>query len=488
MPLRIEQSTSASELATLVGPLEAVPGPRYLALARRVQELLTTGRLAAGSRLPAERELATALGLSRVTVASAFRELRETGHASTRHGSGTVTELPDTGVSWGAPTTDPGVLDLAHAALEAAPQLADAYRQALAAFPAFAAGHGYASGGLPELRSAIADRYTARGLPTDPDQVLVTAGTGDATDVVLETLLQPGDRVLVEHPTYPGALGMVEAHGGRCLPVPVTADDPDAVIGAAQLAARQSSPRLAFLMPDFSNPTGARLTAAGRRRLAATLWQQGVLAVVDEVSTELYLDDGPLPPFAAGLPDAATVTVGGLSKAVWGGLRVGWVRADAALVAQLGDVLRRRQLSVGVLDQLAATTLVRDLDAVLEQRRAVLRERRDLLRAALARRLPDWTVPCPNGGLSLWCTLPPGLSSAALVAAAAPLGLVLAEGRAFGTGHAFDDHLRLPFTRPADQLHRAVDLLAQAAATVRAEVAGRVGTDARPAGRVPAVV
>ncbi len=482
MPPRVEQSTSAQELATLVGPLEVVTGARYLALARRVQELLSTGRLAAGSRLPAERELATALGLSRVTVASAYRELRETGHASTRHGSGTVTELPEAGVVWGPPSTDPGVLDLAHAASEAAPQLTDAYREALAMLPAYTGGHGYTGSGLPELRAAIADRYTARGLPTDPDQVLVTAGTGDATDVVLETLLQPGDRVLVEHPTYPSALAAVEAHGGRCLPVPVDADDPDAVIGAAQLAARQSSPRVAFLMPDFSNPTGARLTAAGRRRLAATLWQQGVLTVVDEVSAELYLDGGPLPPFAAGLPDAATVTVSGLSKAVWGGLRIGWVRADAPLVAQLGDVLRRRQLSVGVLDQLAATALIRDLDAVLDQRRATLRERRDLLRAELARRLPDWTVPCPAGGLSLWCTLPPDLGSAALVAAAAPLGLVLAEGRAFGTGHAFDDHLRLPFTRPADQLHRAVDLLVRAGAAVRG------GADPRPAGRALAVV
>jgi DNA-binding transcriptional MocR family regulator len=475
MPPRLDQSTPAQELATLIGPLDSAPGARYLAVARRVQELLTTGRLAPGARLPAERELAAALGLSRVTVASAYRELRESGHATTRHGSGTVTELPGGSPVWGAHSTDPRVLDLAHAALEAPPQLTAAYRQALEDLPVLAAGHGYATDGLPELRAAIADRYSGRGLPTDPDQVLVTAGAGDATDVVLAALLQPGDRVLVEHPTYPGALAAVEAHGGRCLPVPIDADDPDALIAAAQLAARQSSPRLAFLMPDFSNPTGARLSAAGRRRLAATLWQQGVLTVVDEVAAELYLDDRPLPPFAAGLPDAAAVTVGGLSKSVWGGLRIGWVRADAALVGQLGEVLRRRQLSVGALDQLAAVTLVRGLDAVLDQRRATLRERRDLLRAELARRLPDWRVPCPAGGLSLWCALPPGVSSAALAAAAAPLGLLVAEGRAFGTGRAFDDHLRLPFTRPADQLRQAVTLLAQAEAAVR-------GGAGRPAG------
>nr|WP_245900309.1 PLP-dependent aminotransferase family protein [Geodermatophilus normandii] len=341
-----------------------------------------------------------------------------------------------------------------------------------------AAGHGYAPSGLPELRAAVADRYTARGLPTDPEQVVVTAGTGDATALVLETLLQPGDRVLVEHPTYPGALAMVTAAGARCVPVAVDAGDPDALVGGASIAVRQSSPRMAFLMPDFSNPSGARLSAAGRRRLAATLWQQGVLTVVDEVTAELYLDDGPLPPYAAGLPDAATVTVGGLSKAVWGGLRVGWLRTDAALAASLGTALGRRQLSVGLLDQLAAAVLVRDLDAVLEGRRALLRERRDVLLAELTDRLPAWSAPRPRGGLSVWCRLPPGSSSAALVAAAAPLGLVLAEGRAFGTGTAFDDHLRLPFTLPAADLRTAVAGLAAVDAALRSGPAVR--SPARP--------
>jgi DNA-binding transcriptional MocR family regulator len=219
--------------------------------------------------------------------------------------------------------------------------------------------------------------------------------------------------------------------------------------------------------PSPSRKTNARLTAGGRRRLAATLWQQGVLAVVDESCAELYLDDGPLPPYAAGLPDAATVTLGGLAKAVWGGLRIGWLRTDAALAARLGAVFGRRQLTVGLLDQLAATLLVRDLDAVLDHRRRQLRTQRDALLAALAESLPDWQVRSPSGGLSLWCTLPPGLSSAALTAAAAPRGLLLAEGRAFGTGHAFDDRLRLPFTRPTPELRAAVEVLASLAGTLR---------------------
>lgn len=467
MPPLAEQSTSPRELARLLGPVDALPGPRYAGLARRIRDLITSGSLPAGSRLPAERELSGELDVSRVTVASAYRVLRDQGFARTRHGAGTVAELPAGGSTWGPPTTEPGLLDLAHAAPEAAPELLPAYEQALAELPGHLGGHGYAPTGLLALRSAVADRFTARGLPTGPDQIVVTVGVGDATAVVFETLLQPGDRVLVEHPTYPGVLSMAGAAGGRCIPVPVDAADPDAVVRGAHVAARQSSPRLAFVMPDFSNPTGARLSAAGRRRLAATLWQQGVLTVVDEVAAELHLDGDPLPPYAAGLPDAATITIGGLSKAVWGGLRVGWLRTEPTLAAQLGAALVRRQLSVGLLDQLAATVLVRRLDTVLERRRAQLRERRDVLMGEIATRLPDWSALLPAGGLSLWCRLPDDLGSSAVAAAAAPRGLLLAEGDAFGTGHAFDDRLRMPFTLPPRELRTAVATIEEVVAELR---------------------
>ncbi|MCW2581490.1 MAG: putative transcriptional regulator/aminotransferase [Klenkia sp.] len=461
MPVVVEQSTPAHELAAQLRDAETSGAPRYAALARRVRELVVTGELPVGTRLPAERDLAAALGVSRVTVASAYRTLREEGFARTRHGSGTVLELPEDRPAWQWQSADvPGVVDLAHAAPPASPLLGPAYADALTRLDTHFPGSGYVPMGLPALREALADRFTAQGLPTTPDQVLVTSGAGDAAALVWEALLETGDRVLVEHPSYPGAIRSIELSGGRCVPVPADAADPDALIEAARLAARQSAPRMAYLMPDFANPTGALLSPTGRRRLAATLWQQGVLTVVDEVAAELALDGDPAPHFAAGLPDAATITVGALSKAVWGGLRVGWLRTDAALVERLSTVLGHRQLSVGLLDQLAATTLVRDLDAVLADRRDQLRTQRDVLVAAVAEQLPDWSVTVPTGGLSLWAQLPPGLSSAALTAAAAPAGLLLAEGRVFGTGAAFDDRLRLPFTRPAGELRSAVDVLA----------------------------
>jgi len=354
-----------------------------------------------------------------------------------------------------------GVIDLVNAAPAAAPELREAYLDAVDELPRFMPQHGYHPGGLTPLRAAIAGHYTRRGRPTTADQILVTGGAGDATEVVFEALVEAGDRVLVEHPTYPGAVESVQAAGGRPVPVPIDATDPDAFVAEADRAARQSAPTVAYLMPDFSNPSGARATPDGRRRLAATLARHGVVTVVDEVAAELVLDGSDdLEPFGVPVPESTTVAIGSLSKTVWGGIRIGWVRAEAARTAQMAKIMARRQLSVSVLDQLAAVRLFAWHDRLVAQRRRDLRVQRDALAAAVDEQLPGWDYVLPAGGLSLWCTLPAGTSSTELGAAARSRGLLLAPGPRFGTGHLFDDHQRLPFTRPVSELTAAVNVLA----------------------------
>ncbi len=458
------RTVGATRLRDLVGELALERPPVYAALASRLRLLVGDGRLPVGVRLPAERELAAALRLSRATVAAAYRRLREDGWADARQGSGTWTRLPagpEQG-AWVPMPAEAGVVDLAHASPPAPSQVPAAYTAALAELPRLLPGHGYHPQGLPELRARIAERYALRGLPTTAEHVLVTAGALHGVAVASEVLVGRGERVLVEHPTYPNALDAIRRTGGRPVPVAVSADDPEAVARDMHRAARQTSPKVGYLMPDFQNPTGLLLDEPARRRLAVGLEQTGVVALVDETLVDLGLDVVPPAPFAALTRPGLTVSVGSMSKAFWGGLRIGWLRAEPELVRRFATAAARSHLSGPVLEQLAACHLLDGAETVLPARRDVLRIQRDTLVSALRQHLPGWQVRVPAGGLVLWCGLP-AISSTSLVAAASGRGLRLAPGPLFGTGHAFDDRLRLPYTQSAEVLDRAVVLLAAAA-------------------------
>jgi DNA-binding transcriptional MocR family regulator len=455
----------AARLRDLVGDMTGERPPLYGALAGRLRLLVGDGRLPVGVRLPAERELAAAMGLSRATVTAAYRRLREDGWADARQGAGTWTRLPAAprGGLWLPAPTPPGVIDLAHAAAAAPPEVPAAFSAALADLPRLLPGHGYHPLGLPELRARVAERYTARGLPTTPEQVLVTGGALHGVSVAVETVTGRADRVLVEHPSYPNALDAIRLLGRRSLPVAVSADDPDAAVRDLNRTVRETSPAAAYLMPDFQNPTGLLLDEPQRRRLAVGLAQRDVVAVVDETLADLGLDAQPGVPFAAVARPDLVVTAGTMSKSFWGGLRVGWLRAEADVVRRLAAVAGRAQMSGPVLEQLAACHLLDAADSVLAARRSALRAQRDALLGALARHLPAWRATTPRGGLVVWCELPTR-SSSALVSAAEQRGLLLAAGPRFGTGHSLDDRLRLPYTQPADVIERGVRILADVAA------------------------
>ena len=459
------ETTSARRLAELVGDLAGERPPRYAALAQRVRMLVADGRVPLGTRLPAERELAAALTLSRATVTAAYARLRDDGWATARQGAGTFAALPagPHRGAWVPGPVDDGSIDMAHAAPSAPASVPAAFAAALAELPRHLPQHGYHPAGLPDLRARIAERYTARGLPTTPEQILVTAGALHGVATAFQTLLRRGQRLLTEQPTYPNALDAARASGVRILPTALDAAEPDAWLDAAERALRTVRPAAAYLMPDFHNPTGRLVDAAGRERLAAALRRAGTVAVVDETFAELWLDT-PAPPPLASFGEGH-VSVGSLSKTFWGGLRIGWVRAEAETVRHLTAVAVRSTMAGPVVEQLAACALLDGADAALGELRQQLRERRAVLLGELRSRLPAWRVPEPAGGLVLWCGLPSSRSRA-LVAAAEGHGLRLAPGPLFGTGHALDDRLRLPYTHPPEVLRAAVALLARADADV----------------------
>ncbi|GAA3176694.1 PLP-dependent aminotransferase family protein [Blastococcus jejuensis] len=477
------ETTSARRLAELVGDLAGERPPRYAALAQRVRMLVADGRVPLGTRLPAERELAAALTLSRATVTAAYARLRDDGWATARQGAGTFAALPagPHRGAWVPGPVDDGSIDMAHAAPSAPASVPAAFAAALAELPRHLPQHGYHPAGLPDLRARIAERYTARGLPTTPEQILVTAGALHGVATAFQTLVRRGQRLLTEQPTYPNALDAARASGVRILPTALDAAEPDAWLDAAERALRTVRPAAAYLMPDFHNPTGRLVDAAGRERLAAALRRAGTVAVVDETFAELWLDT-PAPPPLASFGEGH-VSVGSLSKTFWGGLRIGWVRAEAETVRHLTAVAVRSTMAGPVVEQLAACALLDGADAALGELRQQLRERRAVLLGELRSRLPAWRVREPAGGLVLWCGLP-SPRSRALVAAAEGHGLRLAPGPLFGTGHALDDRLRLPYTHPPELLRAAVSLLARADADVEH---GAAPPDGAPAPADPVV-
>ncbi|WP_432954747.1 PLP-dependent aminotransferase family protein [Micromonospora haikouensis] len=457
-----------AQLARLLGQWHALPGrrrsPDYAALAGAVRGLLADGRLPLGVRLPAERELAEALRISRTTVTAAYRQLRESGHLASRRGAGSWTMLPGThrvaSTGLWTPLDDRDMIDLGVAALAAPPELLPAARAAAEDLPRYLGGAGYHPTGVIELREAVAAGYTARGLPTSSDQIMVTSGTQHALDLVLRLALAPGGNVLVESPTYPNALAALAARRARITTHGLATDaagwDADLLLGSL----RQGRPKLAYLIPDFQNPTGHLMPAELRERVVAAAHAAGTDLVIDESFVDLPLDGTELPPPVATFDrHSRVISIGGMSKPYWGGLRIGWVRASAPQVQRLAAARVGVDMASPVLDQLVAVHLLADAQAIVTARRTQLAAQRDALTDALARRLPDWRVTAPRGGVTLWVELDGPISSA-LARAAEEVGVRLAPGPRFGLDGTLERFLRLPFTLPAADLAEAVSRLA----------------------------
>ncbi|CAN5656339.1 PLP-dependent aminotransferase family protein [soil metagenome] len=460
-------------MARLLGELPR-GAPAYEGLAARIRRLIAEGRLGADHQLPSERSMAIALGVSRTTVTRAYTQLTDTGYAHARQGSGTAVRVP--GSSRGAlggllavQDVDETLIDLTCAAPAAVPHSAAAIAWAAEQMPAQLRGTGYYPEGLPELRDLVAARYAERGLPTSPGQVLITSGAQAGLALATRLLISPGDRVLAEDPSYPNSIAAVRGAGGRLVTHPMDAAGWDPA--TLQSTLRRAAPSVAVLMPDFHNPTGALMDAQMRTRLAEMFRRAGTTVVVDESSAELLLrqpSEAMPPPFAAFGADV--ITVGSASKSLWGGFRIGWVRAPEHMMAALVGTRASVDLGSSVLDQLAVSHLLRDLEPALAERRAGLRHSRDALAAAVRSQLPSWQFTLPGGGLSLWCALPRPYGPE-LVQAAERTGVLLVAGGRFGADGGLAANLRLPFTVDESVAAEAVRRVAVADERVRSSFA-----------------
>ncbi|MFE3169537.1 PLP-dependent aminotransferase family protein [Streptomyces sp. NPDC059224] len=320
--------------------------------------------------------------------------------------------------------------------------------------------------GEPALRSAVAARVTAQGLPTDPDDLLVTTGSQQALSLLASALTDPGDTVLVESPCYLAALQVFGLAGARILPVPCDADGVDPA--ALEELIRAERPKLLYLVPTFQNPTGRTMPAARRAALATTAARHGLWIVEDDPYGELRYD-GDRVPWIASFPGAAdrTVLLGSFSKVMAPGLRLGWLRAPGTLRRACAVAKQAADLHTPTLNQLAAARYLDVLDRHVATVRAVYGARRDAMLAGLADALPAGsTWNRPEGGMFLWARLPEPYDTTALLRRVVEHDVAYVPGEPFYAARPDRTTLRLCFvTQTPEEIGEGLRRLAAGLST-----------------------
>lgn len=477
----VDRFQHGAALAMVLGDWSAGEGPLYRKLAAALARAVDDGALTTGERLPSERELARVLAVSRATVVAAYEELRERGVVDRRQGSGTrITgrrkpPRSDGRVRGGQGTAivqrlidGPGsLISLSYAADAGLPEVADAVHAVAAHdLTELLADPGYHPRGLPVLRAAIADHYTATGLPTEPEQVLVTSGAHQALVLLAEVYLRGAASVVVEAPSWSPCLDIFRQHGVDLVPVGLDADGGDGIdVHALASALATTSPSLLYVMPSFHNPTG-RLMSATRRRQVAELAARHEVAVVEDNAYEGSLLSGDVAtmpaPLAAYAPASAEVLTVASLKGVWAGLRVGWVRGPVGVIERCARRKAMADLGSPLLDQAVAARLVPRLGELRRSRSAVRREQCAELERLLRHRLPEWSWRTPDGGSSLWVRLPGDHSADVFAQLALRHGVEVVPGSAMDPNGEHDAYFRIPFLRPPEVLAELVNRLAAA--------------------------
>ncbi|NGO47248.1 aminotransferase-like domain-containing protein [Streptomyces ureilyticus] len=318
--------------------------------------------------------------------------------------------------------------------------------------------------GDPQLREIIAVRLAGQGLPSNPEQLLVTTGAQQALALLAHTLLEPGDAVVVEDPTYLAALQCFASVGARVIPVPT--DDEGIVVDALAKIAVTERPKLLYLVPTFQNPTGRTLPMDRRRAVARLAAERGFWIAEDDPYSELRFRGEHVPRIAS-LSEAAdrTVLLGSLSKVLAPGMRLGWLHAPPGLRHVCTLSKQALDLHTSAVDQAAAARYLteHDLDSRLVHARATYGERCDVLLDELSQVLPSGsTWSRPEGGMFVWVRLPRGFDATALLPDAVANGVAYVPGAPFFAGPGDPATLRMSFaTHDPARIRVGVRRLAQ---------------------------
>ena len=498
------------EEATLNIPLDR---DKPIALPRQIQthleRLIRERLLAPGTKLPATRELAQALGVNRATVAQAYEDLVAAGCARAHVGQGTfVADRPaDPGPEPGgardsapAPIDWAGLLSRSAQIVGADDERARALMGAGAADPAiisFAGGmpdsglfpteafrrvlnqvireegasllQYYPAGGYPPLREYLSSYLLRFGVEARPDEILIVNGSQQGFDLIARTLVDPGDAVAIEQPTYPRATQVFRSFGAQLLAVPWDATGPR--VDAFERLLERHAPKLFYCQPSAHNPTGLAVSAETGRRLLELAARHQVPIVEDGFDGSLYYGDRPAVPLKAGDRAGLVIYIGTFSKILFPGLRLGWLVGPRPVLERLQAAKQLADLHTSALLQAAVHRFCERklLDRHVTRVAREYARRRGLLLGALRRRMPagvTWTEP--QGGFSLLLTLPPELDGAALLPAAIARGVAYTPGAAFFVDGGGERTLRLSFSSvAAGRIDEGVRRLAETITAVR---------------------
>ncbi|OLT31945.1 hypothetical protein BJF84_15475 [Rhodococcus sp. CUA-806] len=312
--------------------------------------------------------------------------------------------------------------------------------------------------GLPELRQWIAEWYTRRGLHTRPSEVVVTSGAQQALALACRLFLRPRGSVVLESPTYLGALDQVRSRSAHIISVRSGPEGFD----ADQLAVSMRShlPDLIYTMSACHSVTGTSMTDEQRQHLVDLAAASSTVIVDDDVYAGLSGSDDQHAPLAAMNPDAPIITIGGVGKLLWDGLRVGWLRAPAPIAERLARLKGVEDLGTSLIAQVVSLELLQHHTEIAARRRLEAAESLYRTQALLRATLPDWTWHDPAGGWSLWITQPYG-SASQFAVEARKNGILIAAGPTFAADGSSDDHLRLVFYKPAADIEAGVRRLGE---------------------------
>ncbi len=483
---KVDRISAVAALLDELASWATGPGPVYRQLARAITRSVERGALAAGTRLPSERTLAQALAISRGTAVAAYDVLVADGLVERRRGSGSFV-LGETWVgavtrdgdgasraAGGLPrdregsalvhrlvdqsSTSPIAIDLSLSVLHDLGGLAGVSVRARD-LASVVPDTGYSPWGLAPLRAALARHVSRWGLDVPPEQIVVTTGAQQAISMTAACWVRPGDIVLTEEQTYPGALAAYRQAGAEVLGIPM--DRHGVVVGELRRLL-EHHPALVYLQSGPHSPTGTILADRRRTEIATLLADARVPLVEDLALADLAWERLPAPIATRAPASASIAVVGSLSKVFWGGLRVGFAVAPPPVALRLARVKATQDLGSSVVGQVLARRLLDEAPTdFVAARQAELASRCDVLTGELGRRLPSWSWSVPRGGLSLWVRLPGG-DAETFMRRAASLGVAVAGPRALCPTEVAPDRLRLSFSPPPEVLRAGVRLLAAA--------------------------